>query len=130
MVSRVCRIALLLGSAMSLAGCHTVAGDGLRPAVLVADGPAARAEITRTLLAVTRDGRVSFGESDLTRAPLIVVQPPPPAPFEGNSPAMPTYFELVTDGSACFLRRRADGSGPTTEPRQLHRLEGVRCRPR
>ena len=122
MAARVCRIALLLGSAMSLAGCHTVATAAPRPAVLVEDSPAARETIKKVLLAATREGVVSFGQSNLSKDPLIVVQPPRLSPYEGNSPAMPIYYDLVTDGKTCSVRERAGG--------KTHPLPGVACRPK
>ena len=122
MAARVCRIALLLGSAMSLAGCHTVATAAPRPAVLVEDSPAARETIKKVLLAATREGVVSFGQSDLSKDPLIVVQPPRLSPYEGNSPAMPIYYDLVTDGKTCSVRERSGG--------KTHPLPGVACRPK
>ena len=122
MAARVCRIALLLGSAMSLAGCHTVATAAPRPAVLVEDSPTARETIKKVLLAATREGVVSFGQSDLSKDPLIVVQPPRLSPYEGNSPAMPIYYDLVTDGKTCSVRERAGG--------KTHPLPGVTCRPK
>ena len=128
MPSPVSRLAALLGLALGNVACHSVAGDALRPAVLVEDGAQAREAITEVLLRVTRDGRVSFGTSDLAREPLIVVQPPPPGPFEGNSPAMPIYFDLVTDGKACFLRERPATGAARDRADRVHPLPGVRCR--
>jgi hypothetical protein len=65
---------------------------------------------------------VAIGPGDPTRDPTIAVLPPAPGPYEGNSPSMPTYFELVTDGKSCFLRER--------ERQTLHPLPGVTCRPK
>lgn len=116
------RVAMALGLALGISGCHTVAGDAPRQAVLVADDAKARETITQVLLGATREGRVSFGQSDLTKDPLIVVQPPPLSPYEGNSPAVPVYYDLVTDGRRCFLRERKSG--------KTHALPGVTCRPK
>lgn len=109
--------ALMIGGT----GCHTLGGDALRPAVLVRDAPEAREAITKAAQAATREGRVSFGTSDLSKDPVISVQPRP-APSEGNSMAMPTFFDLVTDGKACFLREQKTG--------KTHPLPGVACRPK
>ncbi|MFM7625962.1 MAG: hypothetical protein ACKO7G_05740 [Gammaproteobacteria bacterium] len=122
MTGRLSRPALALGVMLGVAGCHTVAGAAPRRAVLVAYDPTAREAITCVLLPVSRQGRVSFGQSDLSKEPLIVVQPPPPAPYEGNSPAVPVYYDLVTDGKRCFLLER--GTDKT------HALPGVGCRPK
>jgi hypothetical protein len=51
-----------------------------------------------------------------------VVQPPRLSPYEGNSPAMPIYYDLVTDGKTCSVRERAGG--------KTHPLPGVACRPK
>ena len=101
MSDRLPRLALTVGLALGVVACHTVATDAPRPAVLVEDSPAARETIKKVLLAATREGVVSFGQSDLSKDPLIVVQPPRLSPYEGNSPAMPIYFDLVTDGKSC-----------------------------
>lgn len=122
MSDRLPRLALTVGLALGVVGCHTVATAAPRPAVLVEDSPAARETIKKVLLAATRDGVVSFGQSDLSKDPLIVVQPPRLSPYEGNSPAMPIYYDLVTDGKTCSVRERAGG--------KTHPLPGVACRPK
>lgn len=122
MTARVAGFAVLLGLAMTASACHTVSTDASRPAVLVEDSPKARETITQVLLAATRDGVVSFGRSDLSKEPLIVVQPLKPSPYEGNSPAVPRYYDLVTDGKNCALRERDGG--------KTHPLPGVACRPK
>ena len=122
MVTRLAGVTVLSALMIGPAGCHTVENSGQRPAVLVADTPEARDAIKTVVLSATRDGQVSFAGSDLGRAPVIVVQPPPPSPFEGNSPALPVYFDLMTDGTDCFARERRTGA--------LHPLPGVACRAR
>jgi hypothetical protein len=108
--------------AASVAACHTVAADSMRPAVLSDASPKTLAAVTQVLAKVTGQGRVALGPGDPTRDSTITVLPPAPGPYEGNSPSMPTYFELVTDGKACFLRER--------EKQTLHPLSGVACRPK
>jgi hypothetical protein len=109
-------VALALGSA----ACQTTAQIPVRAAVLLDDSQQAIVAIQSTLEPVLQQGRVNLGPSDLTRDSVITVLPPPPGPYEGNSPAMPRYFELVTDGKHCFLRERGE--------RALHSLAGVNCR--
>jgi len=122
MPRRLSRHASALGVAVGIAGCHIVSTDPPRPALLVTDSPAARETITKVLLSATREGVVSVGTSDLSKDPVIVVQPPRPSPYEGNSPAVPVYFDLVTDGKRCFVRERPTG--------KTHPLPGVSCRPK
>ena len=122
MVTRLAGVTVLSALMVGAAACHTVENGGPRPAVLVADTPEARDAIKTVVLRATRDGQVSFAGSDLAREPVIVVQPPPPGPFEGNSPALPVYFDLMTNGKECFARERRTGT--------LHPLPGVACRAR
>ena len=122
MATRLAGVTVLSALLVGAAACHTVEGNGQRPAVLVVDTPAARDALKTVVLATTRDGQLSFAGSDLGREPVIVVQPPPPGPFEGNSPALPVYFDLMTNGKECFARERRTGT--------LHPLPGVACRAR
>jgi hypothetical protein len=119
---RLPRFVLASFLAASVAACHTVAGDSMRPAVLSDASPKTMAAVTQVLAKVIGQGRVTLGPGDPTRDPTITVLPPAPGPYEGNSPSMPTYFEIVTDGKACFLRER--------EKQTLHPLSGVSCRPK
>ena len=120
MPSRSQRSALMVALALGSAACQTTAQIPVRAAVLLDDSQQAIVAIQSTLEPVLQQGRVNLGPSDLTRDSVITVLPPPPGPYEGNSPAMPRYFELVTDGKHCFLRERGE--------RALHSLAGVNCR--
>lgn len=108
--------ALALGSA----ACQTTAQGSVRAALLLDDREPVITAIKTTLENVIQKGRVSLGPNELTRDSLVTVLPPPLGPYEGNSPAMPRYFELVTDGKNCFLRERGD--------KTLHLIAGVGCR--
>jgi hypothetical protein len=114
------RCALMTAVVLGSAACQTTAQIPVRAAVLLDDSQQAIVAIQSTLEPVLQQGRVNLGPSDLTRDSVITVLPPPPGPYEGNSPAMPRYFELVTDGKHCFLRERGE--------RALHSLAGVNCR--
>lgn len=105
---------------LGLAACSTTGNPPQRPATLAEASPAALEALSRELSAIIGEGRVRLGPSDPSRDPVIVVLPPPPGPYEGNSTAMPRYFELMTDGKACFVRDRKTGA--------LHPLAGVACR--
>jgi hypothetical protein len=114
------RCALMTALVLGSAACQTTAQVSVRAALLLDDNERAIKAIQSTLEAVLKQGRVNLGPSELTRDAVITVLPPAPGPHEGNSPAMPRYFELVTDGKLCFLRERG--------ARELHALAGVNCR--
>jgi hypothetical protein len=114
------RCALMTAVVLGSAACQTTAQVSVRAALLLDDNERDIAAIQEALEGVIRRGRISLGPSDLTRDAVITVLPPAPGPYEGNSPAMPRYFELVTDGKLCFLRERG--------ARELHALAGVNCR--
>lgn len=109
-------------AAVTVAACQTPRDPQLRPAVLADATPATLQTLDRVLLKATKEGRGQRGPGDPTRDPVIAVLPPPPGPYEGNSPALPTYFDIVTDGSRCFVRERQTGVA--------HPLPGVACRPK
>ena len=85
-------------------------------------GEQTRRLLEKTIGDVIGPGRITLGPVDLSRDSVISVLPPPPGPFEGNSPAMPRYFELVTDGKKCFLRERGKD--------EVRALPGATCRVR
>jgi hypothetical protein len=114
------RCVLMVALALGSAACQTTAQVSVRAAVLLDDNERAIKAIQSTLESVIQQGRVNLGPSELTRDSVITVLPPPPGPYEGNSPAMPRYFELVTDGQSCFLRERGNET--------LHSVAGVNCR--
>ena len=101
------KIALVLSLAASAGACQTTADVALRPAVLLKPNEQTRTLLENVIAEVVGAGRVTLGPVDLTRNSVISILPPAPGPFEGNSPAMPRYFELVTDGKECFLRERS-----------------------
>ena len=107
---------------MGAAACQTVTSAAVQPAVVVEDRDRALETIKRVLGEITGQGRIALGPLDLAQQSVIAVLPAPPGPYEGNSPAMPTYFDLVTDGKGCYLRERGKD--------ELHALPAVGCRPR
>jgi hypothetical protein len=117
---RVSRAASATLAALCVGACQTVGRAAVQPAVLLEEQASTLETIKQTLTGLTQQGRVTLGPGDLTRNSLITVLPPPPGPYEGNSPSMPIYFELVTDGERCYLRERGKDV--------LHRLPGVSCK--
>lgn len=120
MRSRSGKIGLILSLASSAAACQTTADTAVKAAVLLEPNEQTRTLLENAIAEVIGPGRVTLGPVDLTRDSLISVLPPPPGPYEGNSPAMPRYFELVTDGKECFLRERGKD--------ELRALPGTTCR--
>lgn len=122
MRSRSGKIALILSLASSAAACQTTADTTLKTAVLLEPNEQTRTLLEKAITEIIGPGRVTLGPVDLARDSLISVLPAPPGPYEGNSPAMPRYFELVTDGKSCFLRERGKD--------ELRALPGPTCRAR
>jgi hypothetical protein len=114
------KIALILGLAASAGACQTTGGASLRTAILLEPDEQTRALLVKTIEDLVGSGRITLGPVDLTRDSLISVLPPQPGPYEGNSPAMPRYFELITDGKNCFLRERGKD--------ELRALPSTTCR--
>lgn len=100
------KIALILGLASSAAACQTTADGALKTAVLLEPNEQTRTLLEKAITEIIGPGRITLGPVDLARDSLIPVLPAPLGPYEGNSPAMPRYFEIVTDGKKCFLRER------------------------
>jgi len=119
---RVDRNACSLVVAISLAGCNSLGKDVLRPALLSEDSADAQSALVREMDRIAPRGRVDLTNHDPTKDPVLVVQPFRPTPNEGNSTAVPVYFDLMTDGKDCFARERRTGT--------LHPLPGVACRAR
>lgn len=113
---------MAVAAALGVAGCQTPGDPDLRLAVLADASPTTLKTLDRVLFDATKEGRGLRGPGDPTKDPLVAVLPPPPGPYEGNSTALPVYFEIVTDGKACFLRERKSGA--------VHPLPGVACRPK
>ena len=94
----------------------------LKPAVLAEDSPQAKAVLVREMDRIAPRGRVDIVGHDPTKDSVLVVKPFRPSPQEGNSPAVPVHFDLMTDGKACFVRERKTSV--------VHPLPGVACRPK
>lgn len=121
MTRRFVGVAFAAGLAAGAAACQTTAGAAAQEAVLLEQRDETLVVIKETIEKIIGPGRVNLGPVDLTRNSVIAVLPPKPGPYEGNSPAMPRYFELMTDGERCYVRERGEAT--------LHTLTGIRCRP-
>lgn len=120
--ARTARLAAVAAVAAVAAGCHTVTEGALKPAVLAEGSAQSRAALVRNMDRIAPRGRIDLIGHDPTKEPVLVVKPFRPSPQEGNSPAVPEYYDLVTDDRSCFARERIS--------RTLHKLPGVSCRPK
>ncbi|MBB4658317.1 hypothetical protein [Parvularcula dongshanensis] len=89
------------------------------PALLTEEGvDAARTALSAALGRAT----ITLGEPSATTAPVLVVLPPRPGPYEANSPALPLRFDVRSDAEGCRLVPEADGRRTLTLPKSA-------CRP-
>jgi len=108
------RRAVLIVLPFVLAACQSVAADG-RARVDMTD-PATHAAVTTALSEAVGRGHIELGPTD---GYVITVLPLKPGPYEGNSPAMPTRFDIEKRGDACVAVRHDTG--------QAVPLPGVAC---
>lgn len=111
-------------AALALTACQAM--TTLQPATLSADTPEARAALIEAIRPLTAIPAPRMGAVDLTASSEVPVLPPEPSPFEGNSPARPEMFEIVTDGTDCYVQPVKTPAGATEKPRT--RLPGLMCR--
>lgn len=99
------------------AACQT--GTAMTPATLEDADDATLARVKETLSTAMGRANIKLADGDLTERTSVSVLPPPLGPNETNSPAMPTVFDIATNGSDCFLIHRETG--------ERYRLEDVSC---
>lgn len=92
-----------------------------QPATLVDASPETLSALTGVLAAAVDRAQVQLGPGDLTKESVISVLPPRPGPLEGNSPAMPTIFDIVLVEGECFVQERQSG--------ERFPLTGIACTP-
>jgi len=110
----------LVASTCLLANCQS-ALPVPEPGLLVEADDEALARLKSAAALAMGKGRVEFGAVDLENSSQIPVLPPRPGPFEGQSPALPTYFDLAVQNGACLIIKRASG--------EAFKVEGVSCKP-
>lgn len=112
-------------AASLIAGCigqQTEAGpDAIEPAVLMNDSAETRAALKAGLAENVGRQSFEFGVGPLVGSSQITVLPPPPGPYETNSPAMPKTYDLLISGETCFARRQGEDD--------LIPLVDVTCKP-
>ncbi|PKP80807.1 MAG: hypothetical protein CVT79_13585 [Alphaproteobacteria bacterium HGW-Alphaproteobacteria-18] len=113
MKCRILSMSLLAG----LAACQTAP----QPATLADSSPETMAAVTGVLAVAVDRAKIQIGPGDLTRDSFVSVLPPVPGPHEGNSPAMPTVFDIVLMDGDCYVQERVSG--------EMFLLSGVACVP-
>lgn len=98
----------LIAAASLLANCQSTSAEP-QPAVLEKADHETLARMKTTIATAMGKGRIDFGAIDLENSPQIPVLPPRPGPFEGQSLAIPTYFDLAIQNGRCVVVRRQTG---------------------
>ncbi|MGZ3297603.1 MAG: hypothetical protein ACXU8O_01200 [Asticcacaulis sp.] len=99
------------------AGCQTVRSEGVAANVNMND-PSTRAAVTAVLAQAVHRRSVELGPTSPDTAVLTVL-PPPPGPYETNSPVMPIRFLIVLEGRKCRAVRE--------DTKDSFDLPGVTC---
>lgn len=88
-------------------GCQSVEKPAAMKEAAVLNSQADMAVLMTTLKDVMKDRSVSLGVGDPLSASNFTVLPKKPSPFETMSAAMPTAFEIMTDGKTCYIKNSA-----------------------
>ncbi len=112
------KIAALAWAAV-LTNCQTSTSP--QPAVLVQTDDETMAQLKSALALAMGTSRVEIGAAELTKAPEIPVLPPRLGPFEAQSPAIPTIFELAIQNDDCLIIKRSTG--------EVFAVAGISCKP-
>ena len=97
-----------------LSACQSVAGDG--GAHVDMTDPATRSAVTAALSDAVGRAHIELGPTD---GHVLMVLPPKPGPYEGNSPAMPVRFDIEKRGDTCVAVRHDTGKAVV--------LRGITC---
>lgn len=118
-LSRLSKISAVI-AAYLLTGCQSLP-SAAQPAVLVQADDEAIARLKSAVASALGKARVDFGAINLEASPEIPVLPPQPGPFEGQSPALPTYFDLAVRDGECIIIKRSSG--------EVFKADGLNCKP-
>jgi len=108
----------MLAAVVMLGACQ--AGTPKQLAVFDTADDTSMAALRSTLAKAMGVATVELGPGDPSVSSTVSVLPPRPGPYEMNSPAMPTIFDIVTEQGNCFVVRRETG--------EAYALDGVACR--
>lgn len=112
-------IAAALASLLTLTACTTAAAS--EPARLESPDEASISRLKAVLADALGRDTIRLGAGDLAADTTVTVLPPPPGPLETHSLATPIPFDIVMEGSQCYVIRRATS--------ERYRLNGVDCVP-
>jgi hypothetical protein len=104
-------------AAASLGACTSVASA--TPARIADPSAATLARITSALRTALGRPQLELGVVDYRTATAIAVLPSPVSPRETRSLAVPSLYNIMTDGTKCHLVGATDG--------KVIALDGVRC---
>lgn len=115
------RAAITVLSLILVSGCQTDGNADPVPAVLQQADETSLRQLESVLADALGRASVELGAGDVTESSVVVVLPPPLGPLEGNSPAAPELFDLVTYNGDCFVVSQDTG--------EQFELAGLACRP-
>jgi len=119
------RTSILAGlSALVASACHTTAQAQPAPAVLKSSDEPSMQALKSALAKAMNTSKVELGASDPANSSTISVLPKSVIGIRGQNYAnfaLPTQFDLMMEGSSCYLIKQG------TEAKIM--LEGVACRP-
>jgi len=120
------KITSVMASMMAITGtaCQTTAQAQPSPAVLKSSDEASMKLLKSALAKAMGTSKVELGASDPTSSSTITVLPKSVTGSFGNDHAnfaLPTQFDLMMDGTSCYLVKRGSD---TKIP-----LQGLNCRP-
>ena len=115
---------LILAAASCLPGCSTVPSGQLAPAVLASADESSLAVVKTTIAQMMNKNSVKLGTNDYAKSSTISVLPdrltaPAGAPFTQHDFALPIQFDIMSDGTYCYIVKKG------TE--DYIPLEGVDC---
>ncbi|MEQ8557196.1 MAG: hypothetical protein RIB03_02675 [Henriciella sp.] len=111
------RITSVVAACLLTSACQTASGRA--PAHLQTADEATLSRVKAVLSKAVGRAQIKLGPEDLTESSTVSVLPPPLGEHETHSTAMPTVFDLVTNGGDCYLIARESG--------RSYRLDGVDC---
>jgi hypothetical protein len=118
------RARLLATGVVLLSACQST--GAFRPATLAQDTPETRLILIEAVRGLTKIPAPQLGAVDLTTSSEVPILPAAPTALEGNSPAMPEFYAIVSDGTECYIQPRMTPTDAAKIPRA--RLPNIACR--
>ena len=120
MMNRPCLFSAALASLLLVCACQTASSRV--PATLENTDESTLSRVKAILADAVGRAQIHLGPEDLSTSTTLSVLPPAPGPQETHSTALPSVFDLVTNGEDCFLVSR--------NSQESYRLKGIGCRPK